>query len=69
MQTLDEMRDRCLLTPQQHAEIGAWVSQARTPEGILAMPEGLWRSLELASVLMDVDADLRREPVGLGEPE
>ena len=33
MQTLDEMRDRCLLTPQQHAEIGAWVSQARTPEG------------------------------------
>ena len=67
MQTLDEMRDRCLLTPQQHAEIGAWVSQARTPEGILPMPEALWRSLELASVLMDVDADLRREPVGLGE--
>ncbi|KAK6029045.1 hypothetical protein OSTOST_04852 [Ostertagia ostertagi] len=33
MQTLDEMRDRCLLTPQQHADIGAWVSQARTPEG------------------------------------
>ena len=50
-----------------HAEIGAWVSQARTPEGILAMPEALWRTLELASVLMDVDADLRREPVGLGE--
>ncbi|MBL8276266.1 MAG: hypothetical protein JNL93_06180 [Pelomonas sp.] len=69
MQTLDEMRDRCLLTPQQHADIGAWVSQARTPEGILAMPEDLWRSLELASVLMDVDADLRREPVGLGEPD
>ncbi|RTL21261.1 MAG: hypothetical protein EKK52_08605 [Burkholderiales bacterium] len=63
MQTLDEMRDRCLLTAQQHAEIGAWVAQARTPEGILAMPEALWRSLELASVLMDVDADLRREPV------
>ncbi|MBY0365864.1 hypothetical protein C6A79_26320 [Escherichia coli] len=63
MQTLDEMRDRCLLTVQQHAEIGAWVAQARTPEGILAMPEALWRSLELASVLMDVDADLRREPV------
>ena len=69
MQTLDEMRDRCLLTPQQHADIGAWVSQARTPEGILAMPEDLWRSLELASVLMDVDADLRRERVGLGEPD
>lgn len=67
MQTLDEMRDRGLLTAQQHAEIGAWVSRVRTPEGILAMPEALWRSLELASVLMDVDADLRREPVGLGE--
>ena len=50
MQTLDEMRDRCLLTHEQHAEIGAWVSQARTPEAILAMPEGLWRTLELASV-------------------
>ena len=66
VQTLDEMRDRCLLTHEQHAEIGAWVSQARTPEAIMAMPEGLWRTLELASVLMDVDADLRREPQ-LGE--
>jgi hypothetical protein len=63
LQTLDEMRDRCLLTQQQHAEIGAWVSQARTPEAILAMPEALWRTLELASVLMDVDADLRRAPL------
>ncbi len=63
VQTLDEMRDRCLLTHEQHAEIGAWVSQARTPEAIMAMPEGLWRTLELASVLMDVDADLRREPL------
>ncbi|MFG6467177.1 hypothetical protein [Roseateles sp. BYS87W] len=66
MQTLDEMRDRGLLTVQQHAEIGAWARRTRTPEGILAMPEALWRSLELASVLMDVDADLRREPAGLG---
>jgi hypothetical protein len=66
VQTLDEMRDRCLLTHEQHAEIGAWVSQARTPEAILAMPEALWRTLELASVLMDVDSDLRREPE-LGE--
>lgn len=63
VQTLDEMRDRCLLTHEQHAEIGAWVSQARTPEAIMAMPEGLWRTLELASVLMDVDTDLRREPL------
>ena len=63
MQTLDEMRDRGLLTDEQHAEIGAWVSQARTPDAILAMPEPLWRTLELASVLMDVDADLRGEPL------
>jgi hypothetical protein len=26
------------------------------------MPEPLWRTLELASVLMNVDADLLREP-------
>lgn len=63
MQTLDEMRDRGLLTRAQHAEIGAWVSQARSPDAILAMPEALWRSLALASVLMDVDADLRRAPL------
>lgn len=63
MQTLDEMRDRGLLTCAQHAEIGAWVGRARTPEAIMAMPEGLWRTLELASVLMDVDADLQREPL------
>jgi hypothetical protein len=62
VQTLDEMRDRGLLTCAQHAEIGAWVGKARTPEAILAMPEALWRTLELASVLMDVDADLRRPP-------
>lgn len=28
----------------------------------MAMPEGLWRTLELASVLMDVDSDLRQTP-------
>ena len=26
------------------------------------MPPGLWRSLELASVLMGIDADLTRPP-------
>jgi len=62
MQTLDEMRDRHFLNADQHAEISAWVSQARTPEAILAMPAELWRSLELASVLLGVDADLQREP-------
>jgi hypothetical protein len=63
MQTLDEMRDRKLLTIQQHAEIGHWIARARTPEGILAMPAPLWKSFELASVLMNVDADLTQPPV------
>ena len=44
--------------PAQHHEIRAWISAARTPEAIVQMPAGLWRSLELASVLMGVDADL-----------
>jgi hypothetical protein len=58
MQTLDEMLSLKLLTPDQHFEIGAWIAKARTPEKILQMPPHLWRSLELASVLMDFDADL-----------
>ncbi len=58
MQTLDEMLKLKLLSTHQHAEISAWVSQARTPEAILEMPPALWRSLELASVLMEFDADL-----------
>ncbi len=62
MQTLDEMLSRRLLTPAQHAEIGAWIARAKTPEGILQMPPALWRTLELASVLMDVDADLTQAP-------
>lgn len=52
MQTLDEMLERHLLSPAQHAEIRDWVMRERTPEGILAMPEHLWRRLELACVLM-----------------
>jgi DNA-binding GntR family transcriptional regulator len=60
--TLDEMRTRHLLTPDQHAEIRAWVASGRTPAAILAMPSHLWRALSLASVLMNVDADLTREP-------
>lgn len=58
MHTLDEMLSLHLLSPDQHAEIRAWLRHARTPERILAMPPHLWRVLELASVLMDVDADL-----------
>ena len=63
MQTLDEMLDRKLLTQDQHSQIRAWVAQARTPEAIRQMPAPLWRTLELASVLMDVDADLIQPPL------
>jgi hypothetical protein len=63
MQTLDEMLSRKLLTPVQHAEIQAWIRQARSVESILAMPEPLWRTFALASVLMNVDADLTQPPL------
>lgn len=63
MQTLDDMLSRSLLTPEQHAEIGAWIRQARTPEAILQMPDTLWRSLALASLLMNVDAELTQPPL------
>ncbi len=62
MQTLDEMLSRQLLTEDQHREIAAYVASARTPERILEMPPDLWRTLDLASVLMDADADLTRPP-------
>lgn len=58
MQTLDEMLMRNLLTPVQHSQITAWISDAKTPARIMQMPAPLWRALELASVLMNVDADL-----------
>ena len=62
MNTLNEMRERSLLTDAQHSEIRAWVAEARTPEAIMRMPAHLWRALTLASVLMNVDADLVQEP-------
>ena len=62
VRTIDEMLVRRLLTPAQHHEIRAWISAARTPDAIMQMPAGLWRSLELASVLMGVDADLSQPP-------
>lgn len=62
MDTLDDMRSRHLLTAEQHAEIGAWVALGKSPEAILAMPPHLWRALSLASVLMNVDADLTQPP-------
>jgi len=58
MQTLDEMRDRKLLTAEQHEQIGDWIRDHRSPEAILDMPPRLWRTLALASMLMNVDADL-----------
>ena len=62
MQTLDEMLSRRLLTPAQHAEIGGWIARLRTPDAIQQMPPALWRTLALASVLMNVDADLLQPP-------
>ena len=67
METLDDMRDRRLLTPEQHARISAWVASSRTPEAIMTMPSELWRALALASMLMNVDADLTR-PASPGSP-
>ena len=63
MQTLDDMLNLNLLTADQHAEIGAWVAQARTPEAIMQMPAALWRTLELASVLMGFDAEVSQAPL------
>lgn len=68
MKTIDEMLSLDLLTPQQHGEIGAWIARERTPEAIMAMPAPLWRALELASVAMNIDADLMRPPLlGTGD--
>lgn len=62
MKTIDEMAALRLLSAQQHAEISAWIAQARTPEEIMKMPAPLWRTLELASVLMDFDGPLTQPP-------
>lgn len=62
VKTIDEMLSLRLLTPDQHSEIGAWIAQGRTPEAILQMPPSLWRTLELASVLMDFDRALLQPP-------
>ena len=52
---------------EQHFEIGAYIAMARTPELIMQMPASIWRTLELMSVLMNVDADLTRPPKLLTE--
>jgi hypothetical protein len=61
--TLDEMLSLDLLSAQQHREIAAWLRASRTPEAILAMPPHLWRAIESASVVMNIDADLIRPPL------
>ena len=63
MKTIDEMLSLDLLTPQQHLEIGTWIARERTPDAIMAMPAPLWRALELASLAMNIDADLTRPPL------
>jgi hypothetical protein len=65
MKTLDDMRQRRLLSGEQHARIVAWVAASDGPEAIMAMPADLWRALSLASVLMNIDADLT-QPAQLG---
>ncbi len=67
VKTIDEMLSLGLLSLDQHREIGTWVAAARTPEAIMQMPSALWRALELASVLMNFDADLMRPPLCEGE--
>lgn len=62
MMTLDQMRANSLLSDEQCAEIRAWVAQERTPEAIMNMPPRLWRALSLASVLLNVDAELAQPP-------
>lgn len=62
MDTLDDMHRRRLLSADQHRQIGDWVARAKTPEAIMAMPAPLWRALALASVLMNLDADLLQPP-------
>jgi hypothetical protein len=63
VKTLDEMLSLRLISREQHEEIGSWIAEARTPEGIMQMPAPLWRALELASVLMSFDDDLRQPPL------
>jgi DNA-binding GntR family transcriptional regulator len=62
MKTLDDMRGRRLLSAEQHERISAWVANSDGPEAIMSMPADLWRALSLASLLMNIDADLMQPP-------
>ncbi len=63
VQTLNEMLNRKLLSPSQHTEIVTWIATAKTPDAIQQMRTPLWRALALASVLMNVYADLMQPPL------
>ncbi|MBI5268195.1 MAG: hypothetical protein HY856_00815 [Burkholderiales bacterium] len=67
MRTIDEMLHLDLLTAQEHGAIHAWITRAKSPEAILAMPQPLWQALERASAVMNVDADLLRQPAWLAQ--
>ncbi len=62
MKTIDEMLNLDLLTPEQHAEISAWIARSASPDEILQMPAPLWQAVERASKVMGIDEDLLRPP-------
>ena len=62
MKTIDEMLNLDLLTPEQHAEISAWIARSASPDEILQMPAPLWQAVERASKVMGTDEDLLRPP-------
>ena len=62
MKIIDEMLHLELLTPEQHRQIEAWITQAESPESILKMPAALWEAVEHASAVMGIDEDLMRPP-------
>ena len=64
MKTIDEMLHLELLTPEQHAEIGAWIERSSSPDEILQMPAPLWRAVERASEVMGISND----PIFLSYP-
>jgi hypothetical protein len=62
MKTIDEMLHLALLTPDEHQQISRWIAQADSPDEILKMPPLLWRAVERASAVMEIDEDLMRPP-------
>lgn len=63
VKTIDEMLSLDLLSTEQHREIACWLRASSTPEAIMAMPPHLWRAIESASLVMNIDDDLLRPPL------